>query len=164
MVTRFRNHPDRSTTNGGISTSAGTVEWPMGGRPVEPTSLGRLRSSPRQDHRDRSVSYDNPLLKLRRARGGGPRTGPERGPTTPVRSLSQRVGPPHLPTPEKFRTLVGRLRDGSLAPSEERDLRFALEGVLERSGGQSQAATNLLGQLMATNSMNPYRAPRRWRP
>jgi hypothetical protein len=73
-------------------------------------------------------------------------------------------GPPHLPTPEKFRTLVGRLRDGSLAPSEERDLRFALEGILERSGGQSQAATTLLGQLMATNSMNPYRAPRRWRP
>lgn len=66
-------------------------------------------------------------------------------------------GPPRLPDPDRFRHLVGRLREGSLAPVEERDLRFALDGILERSRGRSEAARVLLDQLFASSPMNPLR-------
>jgi len=72
-------------------------------------------------------------------------------------------GPPHLPTADRFGVLVSRLREGSLAPSEERDLRFALEGILDRSEGKSEVATTLLEQLMTTSSLNPYRSARQER-
>lgn len=74
----------------------------------------------------------------------------------PVPSGAQRIlcpvcsdigGPPRLPGPARFRMLVRRLGEGSLAPSEERDLRFALEGILDRCGGRSPAARTLLAQL-----------------
>lgn len=69
-------------------------------------------------------------------------------------------GPPHLPDRDRFRLLVGRLQEGSIAPSEERDLRFALDGIVERSRGRSDAARVLLEELMSRSLMNPYR-PRR---
>jgi hypothetical protein len=69
-------------------------------------------------------------------------------------------GPPRLPGPERFRLLVDRLREGSLSPSEERDLRFALEGILDRTRDRSEPARVLLEDLMQASSMNRYR-PRR---
>lgn len=73
-------------------------------------------------------------------------------------------GPPHLPARERFRLLVGRLRDGSLAPSEERDLRFALDGILERSQGgpEAEAAQVLLDELLSKSMMNPFRPRPPW--
>jgi hypothetical protein len=56
-------------------------------------------------------------------------------------------GAPRLPTPDRFRLLVGRLRTGSLVPGEERDLRFALEGILARSQGRAGAARHLLEEM-----------------
>ncbi len=90
----------------------------------------------------------------------------------PVPSGAQRLvchgcsngwGPPTLPAPDRFRILVTRLQDQSLAPAEERDLRFALEGIVQRSGGRSQVARTLLGQLLENSSMNPARSgARQW--
>jgi hypothetical protein len=72
-------------------------------------------------------------------------------------------GPPQLPDRDRFRLLVQRVRDGSIAPAEERDLRFALDGILERSSGRSESARVLLRELLARSMMNPNR-PRRPRP
>jgi hypothetical protein len=69
-------------------------------------------------------------------------------------------GPPHLPGPDRFRILVARLREGSISPSEERDLRFALEGILDRTGGRSEPARVLLEDLLGSSPMSRYR-PRR---
>jgi hypothetical protein len=70
-------------------------------------------------------------------------------------------GPPQLPGTDRFRVLVSRLREGSLAPREERDLRFALDGIVDRSQGRSEAAKLLLEELMAKSPMNPFRGRRR---
>ena len=73
-------------------------------------------------------------------------------------SCSNGWGPPRLPDRDRFRLLVERLREGTIAPSEERDLRFALDGILDRSQGRSKLARDLLKELLARSMMNPYRA------
>ncbi len=67
-------------------------------------------------------------------------------------------GPPRLPDRDRFRLLVQNLQEGSLAPSEERDLRFALDSILERSEGRSEAAHVLLEELLTGSMLSPQRA------